>query len=281
MGSGTSNPGIPRVAISDGAIAPNKLHACLRDGSYFFDDCNYQPVLTSTDGTGNPPGTDTSEFLAHFKRGSLLGHCIGASTVLGPALSTTTGNLGLQLDKTNGEGVEYAFDIGDNIGKGPFAHTVGTSAPMVIRLKFTIDDVSELGECAVGFRKKQAFDAAIDNYTDFAVINVQAGTINVETNLNDAGTDTTDSGLTWADGAEHELKVTLGKAAGSGAVSGAGVARFFVDGVEVGAPFTFDSSDVLVPFVHILQSVAASGAAVEATEFEVGKLADIDDFYSK
>lgn len=270
--------GIPRRAIADGAISPKKLESAVVDGSYFYEACNYQPLITDTTGAALSAGTDDTEFLVHFKSGPVLGHYIGGATILGPQFNATAGVLDLALDKANTEGVEYDFDSADAGGVGPFAYTVGTSGALQLKADVTLEDVSELGECAFGFRKVAAAGAVIDDYTDIAVINVQAGTINVETILNDGTTSTTDTGLTWADGATKEVKVILG-IADNGAANGAGVARFFIDGVEVGAPFTFDSGDVLIPFIHIIQAVAVAGSYVGVSELEVSQLVDVDDHF--
>jgi hypothetical protein len=277
--------GIPRRAIEDGAITPKKLASSNVDGSYFYERMNYQPVCTDAASWGSAPptGADDSYFNVHFRNGIVNGHYIGAATILGPSQypaspgdATQGVGLDLALDKAVGEGSEYVWDVDGVGGFGEFAYVVGSGPATQIKGTFVLSDVSGVSEFAVGFRKTEAGVAAIDDYTDMAVINVQAGTINVETILNDGATATTDTGLTWADTEEHELKVVLG-IADNGAANGAGVARFFVDGVEVGAPFTFDTGDTLIPFIHQIQT--ADATEVIAMEIEVSQLTDVDDYF--
>lgn len=204
------------------------------------------PCITS----GSAVGTALAQNTIVGPGGSVFSYLpLVTSTITAPVSSTS----GLQavLDDTSGEGIEFTTSTTDTTA----GFVAGTNAGSV-KVIASIDVVAGLAEFAVGFRKQAAAVAAIDNYTDFAVLNAQAGTINIETALNNAATTTTDTTTDWADTEVHEFEVRVGIDR---------IAKFFVDGVEVtgvlSADFTFDSGDVLIPFVHALQS-ATTGIPV-------------------
>lgn len=262
---------VVRRHIGEGAVSPAKLNIVLRNGTYVFEKFNYQPRLTDTDGYSAPTGATGDLNLAHFRNLSATYHVKGAGqTLLGPVALSTTAALDVSQDQTDNEGVEYIFGQFNTAGN-PLGLTVGAAAGKArfARLKFSIVDVSGTDDCAFGFRKVQAAQANIDDYTDAAVLNVISGDVFTETILNNAATTSVDTTENWADGETHELKVV---------VSAAGVARFYFDGQEVGSPFTFDSGDALVPFFFFLHAADVAGA-VEFIEFEAGAVEDVDDYY--
>jgi hypothetical protein len=99
-----------------------------------------------------------------------------------------------------------------------------------------------------------------------AVLNTQAGTINIETILNNAATTTTDTTLAWADTEVHEIEVRVGIDR---------VAKFFVDGVEV--------TDVLSSV--IVASASASDGVTDSlptiTEALQGITSPLQDCFSR
>lgn len=141
--------------------------------------------------------------------------------------------------------------------RGNHAFTVGTDAAFYCSLTFTIEDVSGTDDCAFGFRRAEDYnrssEGGIDAYTDFAVLNVISGNINIETNLNSAGTTTTDTTDNWADGASHKLEVL---------VSATGVVTYQIDDLAptTTAAFTFDDGDVVIPFFYFLHDADLAGA---------------------
>jgi hypothetical protein len=147
-----------------------------------------------------------------------------------------------------------------NTGQNPFAVVVGSDANALVRAKFRAATVANLGELAIGWRKAEVFQAALDDYDELAALNVQAGLVNRETILNGAATVTVDTLLTALDATDIMLEVRLiGRQA-----------LMFVNGEEavIGAPFSFDVGEVVVPFYFFLQGGGAT--ALNLYEMEVG-----------
>jgi len=193
----SSGRGIPRRAIDDDAISPAKVLAGLKDGSWLHQAWPSENPLV-TDVGGNAPATGaTGDFnFIHFG-GGLVGnqasyHIKGAGqTILNPTVVAATGLLSAGLDVVAAEGVEYIFgglqtDV-NPLGGSP----LGTRGNHFIRHKFQLGDASEAAECAIGFRGAEAAEANLDDYTDLACLNIQAGVVNVETIVGGAATVTT------------------------------------------------------------------------------------------
>lgn len=219
------------------------------------------PVCHSGDGFSAPTGTGGDENVAVFGGAEVAYHMIGTQTILAPVPGN--GRLVMGLDETLADGVEYLFGRGLVAADNPMATVAGGPGQgKLVSLAVNLGTVANSGECAVGFRKAEAFNALIDSYTDFAVLNVQAGVINIETNLNAGGTVTVDTGLTMVDGVTRTLEARL-------YING-GV-RFFVDGVLVGpVNFVFDAGDEILPIQHWLQ--ITGGSSMEWERAEVGSL---------
>ncbi len=202
-------------------------------------------------------GTAEDEHAMLFPRTAFEFHNIGIATTLVPQMAAT--GLDVGRTQTNNIGIEITQGI-----------TAGSRAAMTIgtdvfygKLTLSIADVSGTDECRFGFRSAEAYDVAVDNYADFAALNVDGGDIKIETNLNDgtpAATDTTDD---LADGGTVTLEVY---------VALSGVVTFKIDGAAptTTAAFTFDSGDVVVPFFHFFHDSDLAGAVV-LQEWEIGK----------
>lgn len=181
----------------------------------------------------------------------------GTQTILAP-IKTDVG-LDIGMDQTDNDGVEIGQG---NSTRSKHGYTIGTDGPFFIRVKFKVEDVSGADCIAVGFRKVQAYAAAVATYTDKACLNVISGAIKIQTLLNNAGGVITDTTQAWADGETHTLEVR---------VSAAGVVTYLVDGAAptVTAAFTFDATDVVVPFMFLLNDADVVGK-VELIEWECG-----------
>jgi hypothetical protein len=167
--------------------------------------------------------------------------------------------LNIACDLTDNDGLELNHGVG---ASSPFLFTVGTDPAFYVRCRFTIADVSGTDDCAVGFRKQEANQAAIDSYDEMAVLNVISGNITIETILNNAATVSTDTTQDWADAATHALTVK---------VSSAGVVTYEVDDAAptVTAAFSFDNAEVVMPFFYFLHATTAPGA-ITLLEWECG-----------
>jgi hypothetical protein len=259
--------GISDRSIRDQAIIPRHLHADLLEAKYFRGVWpSHQPLLHAGDGYSDPTGTDTNENVCVFPGVpplSALYYINGTQTILGPVHDTANGWLEIGLDSAAAEGTEYVLG-GSNDANNPLANVVGTDPAMLIKATLQFETQANVAEMAVGFRKAEAFQAAIDNYDEMACLNVQYDTddayVRIETILNGGGTTTIETGETVAAGADVSLEVWLmGNAV-----------RFFVDGTQYKSTFEFDDDEVVVPFIHWLQVTGGSELRMKA--LEVGSL---------
>ena len=280
--------GIPRRAIEDGAISPGKLNAVLKDGKYFYANGHeLAPIVSFNDpSVAMVVGTDTTATILYgdcpvsFRTVAAVGH-----SSEGPVKAAGGESVDIFQQAATGQGYEYSFvsfpeTVTGHDASEPFVYTVGSSAPLKIRLKCVLPNVSGIQDLYVGFRNGVASPTSFDNFTDAAAVAVDLGDVFVKTILNNAATVETDSGEDWADTEEHEVQVVVGLPSNGFTGNGAGVARFFLDGAEIGAPFTFDTGDEIFPFVFINnnQTTGEAGGAL-LTELEVAYLADVDDYY--
>lgn len=219
----------------------------LHKGTYETFQSN--PVTSKLAG-GAATGSTGDTNLMLFPQTAFEYHIKGTQTILAP--SKVAGGLDIGMDQTDNDGVEITQGI---TAGAKHAYTIGTDGPFHFRVKFTLPDVSGTDDCAIGFRKAAAYTANFDDYTDAATLNVISGDIKIETILNNAATTTTDTTQNWADGETHELEVI---------VSAAGVVTYKIDGVAptTTAAFTFDSTDVVVPFFFYLQATTSPQSPV-------------------
>jgi len=210
-------------------------------------------TLTATD----PVGTAGDENLLIFDENIFEYHILGAQTIAAPVRSATGLNVG--MDQTDNDGVEISQGI---LANSRSAFVVGTSKAFCLKVKFTIPDVSGTDDCAIGFRKAEAYQANIDDYDEMAALNVISGNITIETILNAGATTSTDTTDDWADAASKTLEVY---------VDANGVVTYKIDGVAptTTAAFTFDDGEVVVPFFYFLHASDLAGA-VTLVSWECG-----------
>lgn len=188
-------------------------------------------------------------------------HVIVTQTLTGPIWVDPGVNIAQDL--TDNDGVEWTTGIGAN---SRHRFTVGTDPAFFARCRFTIADVSGTDDCLFGFRRRTAYQAAIDDYEDVAAFNIglgAAGRVNLATALNSGSMTETDTTNTdWADGETHSLEIR---------VSGAGVVTYLYDDAAptTVAAFTFDDTDDLIPFFHFIFATTSPGA-ITLLEFECG-----------
>lgn len=228
---------------------------------YSYCDFRHNPVTAKIAG-GAATGSAGDENVMILPDGAFEYHILGTQTILAPALTAT--GLDVSMDQTDNDGVEIGHGI---LSRNPFAFTVGTDGAFQFSVKLKIADVSGTDDCAVGFRKAEAYQANIDDYDEMACLNVISGDIKIETILNAAATVTTDTTDNWADAATKKLTVK---------VSAAGVVTYQIDDAAptVVAAYTFDNGEVVMPFFYFLHASDVAGA-VELIEWECGFQADI------
>ncbi|MDC7243656.1 MAG: hypothetical protein PQJ44_06945 [Sphaerochaetaceae bacterium] len=212
------------------------------------------PILQSAANTGAAPvGTDTATNIMICQDGEVMEVTnIGTQTIIAPRM--TASGLLTSLDLTDDEGVEYNWGV---LANSKHQYTIGTSPAFYLEWRFTLADVTGCDPVGIGFRKTEANDPALANYTDFAWIGVSetdtSGTVSLKTRLNSGSVTTTDTTDTWADGETHTLKIL---------VSGSGVVTYEIDGAAptATAAFTFDDTDVVMPFFYGLHGTTSPGA---------------------
>lgn len=225
---------------------------------YTYDEFESWPLCAKNDGYSAPTGTTGDTNVFHTDRNSFEYHIKGTQTLVAPSFGAN--GLNVALDQTDNDGVEVTQGI---TSRSKSAFVVGTDA-FFVSVQFSIDDVSGTDDCAVGFRKAEAYQANIDDYDEMACLNVISGDIKIETILNNAATTTTDTTNDWADGETHTLKVIVSK---SGAVT------YQIDGSAptTVAAFSFDSGEVVVPFFFMLNASDVVGA-VNLKKWDCGLL---------
>jgi len=187
---------------------------------------------------------------------------LGTQTILAPVVVTVSegvSGLDIGMDQTANDGVEICAGI---LNSNPLSFKIGEDAAFFFRVRFSIADVSGTDDCAVGFRKVEAYQANIDDYADMAVLNVISGDIKIETIVGGAATVTTDTTDNWADTETHQLEVF---------VSNAGVVTYTIDNAAptVTAAYTFTDALYVVPFMYFLNDADLAGAVV-LLEWECG-----------
>lgn len=257
--------GLTRRSIRDGEVLGRAVHADVASGAYMLYKGKSQPLGMEADSTA-ATGAAGVEHVALLPGVSQYLHyfpIVNAGNVLVPPASAD--GLDLTLSQTNDEGCQYV--PGGLFG--PWRMTVERTANQVvpkglfIRLRAAILDVSGTDDFAVGFRKAEAVQAAIDGYDEAAWLNAISGNVFTETILNNGTTVAVDTTDNWADTEEHEFEVQ---------VDGKGKVYFFFDGAQptVTQAFQFDDAEVLVPFIYALQ--AADLTTINVKELEVGTL---------
>lgn len=136
---------------------------------------------------------------------------------------------------------------------------------LYFKTKIKIDDISDVTELWIGLRKAEAYQADPDNYDELVAFNIGQdadGQVEIHTILNGGATSTTDTTETdIVDGGEHTFEIR---------VKNNGVVSFLYDGAAptVTASFTFDSAEVILPFVHLDTETGDPGVSI--SEWKVG-----------
>jgi hypothetical protein len=219
------------------------------------------PIMQSNLTTGAAPsGANGDVNLMYLQDGCIMEQfIIGTQTIIAPRMSAN--GLAIELDNTNAEGVEYNFGARNN---AKHAYTIGTSAAFFVEATFTVADISGCAPLVVGFRKVEANNAVVANYTDYFAAGLNSATsatnVVLMDELNSGGQTLTDSTDAWTggDGGTTTIRVL---------VSASGVCTYTIDG---GAPsatnaMTFDNADVVMPFIAFLNGADVAGEVALST----------------
>lgn len=221
-----------------------------------YEEFESLPVCVNDAGYGDPTGSTGDVNILRTERNAFEYHVKGTQTLLAPAWGANGLNVG--LDQTDNDGVEITQGI---TARSKAAFVAGTDA-FFVKVQFSIEDVSGTDDCAVGFRKAEAYQANIDDYDEMAALNVISGDIKIETILNNGATTTTDTTDNWVDGETHTLEVIVNKNR---------TVTYRIDGVAptTVAAFTFDAGEILAPFFFMLNASDVVGA-VNLKSWECG-----------
>lgn len=205
--------------------------------------------------TGLPTGAAGDENTIAFANDGVTfeHHVLGTQTILIPKWDTS--GLLLNQDLTANDGLEISASIES---ASPVEYVVGTDE-CSFAIELTVSDITDLNPFAVGFRKKEAFQADYNDYDELAGFAIQdaagvAKDIYIHTILNNAATAADDTGVDWADDETRlfEVKVDI-----DGNVS------FFIDEVEYTDQQTtamvFDSGEVIIPFCNVINEAGDHG----------------------
>jgi len=219
------------------------------DSRYLFDSFAIDPVVSGVTSPGAPTGTAGHANALNSGTTMYRWYVIGTQTILAPVLDTAGLGLNLVQDAAvAGDGLELV--VGNPL-YSPMAFTIGTDAAFFIQGSFIAQDASGANPLIIGFRRAAAFNATLGNYTDFASIGLvgvaDPNTIQIQTQLNTLGVATTNTTQTVADATRVQFKVS---------VSAAGVVTYQVNyaAPTVTAAFTFDTGDVVIPFVRFTEA---------------------------
>lgn len=229
------------------------------DQNYQYENWRQSPITAAKAG-GATSGTATN--VLYTPNLALEYEPLSTQTTLAPSIVTVSegvSGLDIGMTQTDDVGIELCPGI---INSNHMAFKIGESAAFFFRVRFSIADVSGTDDCAIGFRKVEAYQANIDDYADMAVLNVISGDIKIETILSGAATVTTDTTDNWTDGQTHQLEVF---------VSNTGVVTYTIDNAAptVTAAYTFTDNLYVVPFFYFLNSSDLAGAVV-ILEWECG-----------
>lgn len=212
-------------------------------------------TAANTGGVATGATGDTN--LLSFQEGIIMEQFVlgAGQTIIKPVMDAS--GLLISGDLTLTEGFEYNFGAARTLSQ--YAFTIGTSAAFFFEATLTIADISGGNPYGIGFRKAEANNATLASYTDYYMLGMFGGTsatnITLASELNAGGQTLQDSGTAWTggDGGTTTLKVL---------VSAAGVVTATIDGGAPSSPlaYTFDSTDVVCPFVYILHGATSPGA---------------------
>lgn len=218
-------------------------------GKEVFSDLKSKYFTAQEDDGTDPVVTADKTNILQFNGFQIFSYNVAEQTVVTPA----AGNAGLNIagDQTDNDGFEFTFGLAGDANI-PCQRTIGTDGAFKLKASFTIADVSGTDELVLGFRKNAVCAAAITSYTDFAVLNADAGDVKIETKLNNSAATPVDTTVDVADAGTVTFEVR---------VDAEGNATFFVNGevAPTSADFTFDSGDVVIPFIRIVQASDLTG----------------------
>ncbi len=263
-----------RVATETSADADNSKNVMSR----------FRPPYTYTDGLGGAASV-LDAGIAKLVDGEGNGFDIRLEQAFtdggysAPQVLSRARGLQVLIDSSGDDG--YAMDLGhgvfgSEIINAKSAFVIGTDEDFFLRIRLEIGTVAAADQVAVGFvggvtgESGWPVDGFLDTYGNYAVLNVDAGTVNIETRLNTGTASVTATGTSIVDytttGDTYDLEVRVGKG---------GAVNFLINGAEPSVDvtgFTFDSTDTVNAVLMVLADASDDDPDVIIHEWESGYL---------
>ena len=151
------------------------------------DEFDAQPMQSADAAGGAATGTTGDVNILRTAKNLFEWSVLGTQTIT--YLSYDANGLEVAQDQTANDGIELTQGIN---ARSKAAYVVGTDK-FYVQARIKLADVSGTDDCAFGLRKAEAYQAAIDDYDEMAVLNVISGDVYIETILNGAATSSTDT----------------------------------------------------------------------------------------
>ena len=216
------------------------------DNQFAYENFSQNPVVSALAG-GASSGTTGATNIMEFIYSAFEYNIKGTQTITAPvvaAYSESIPALNPEMDQTADDGVEICGGI---LGISPTAFKIDSDygKPFYFRMRLGLTTPAHTDDCAIGFRKCEAYQANLDDYADMAVLNVIAGDIKIETIKGGASTVTTDTTDTFATSSVMDLQVN---------VSASGAVTYLINGVAptVTAAYSFTDALFVTPFWFFL-----------------------------
>ena len=245
---GASYGDIELNAADDIIITSAGAITVLGETDYQTTFCQFRsaPIVAGDAAGAAATGTAGDENRFITEDGAFEYHVIGTVTACYPVIGGTVaaGGYDISGDDADAEG----FEIGQGITARSKHSLVAQTDSGYLEVKLYITDVDGANDIAVGWRKVEGYEADFETYTDMYTLDVVEGDVFIASTINDAGTLNDDTEINTADTTAIVLKVV---------VATDGTVTSFVNGTEETehqAEFTFDSGDVLVPFLYFINN---------------------------
>lgn len=243
------------------------------DGSVFAAVAG-APDLVALSGA---PGVAVGDINSLFAGGYSWQYYVnGAFAGQVPQVVNNQDGLLLSLDAADNDGVELAPLLAQAITSVAGVHDGTMAIPsraidtflagtedMFVRIKFKTEDVSAQDFVSVGFRLAQIPQTTLAGYTDYYVLNLNNGTTETRSKLNNGTESVSVSTEAVLDAGTVTYEVRINKAR---------EAKALVNGAVVAAGqsgFIFDSTDKLIPFL-LVQNDGADAGAIAVQLWESG-----------
>ncbi len=237
----------------------------------------FRPPFNYTDGLGGVAKVDATvgQLLVEGEGNAFEINPEGTFSGSAPQVAVNDNGMLLITDASAAaKGIQFDLGYGESASeqlncRGAFV--IGTDEAFFLRVRLEIGDVSDASEVAVGFVVGgRPADGLLDTYGNYAVLNVDDGTINIETRLNSGSASVTDTGATMIDfdstGSVVDLEVRVSKG---------GKVNFLINGAEPTTDvtgFTFDDADRVNAMFLFLSDLIGGDPTIVIHEWESGYL---------